>query len=191
MVSVIFFSPIAIYPSYFHTFRNYRVTTNAVFKAWCCLFNCSMEFSPATMNMLCGVIETTSVLLLALHFCSVQPHSLYNRCFLQVSFSMFSRKDFSNFCLRLLGTSGHLPLEATKVWTVVLTFLPVVQGQCWKTYLRFSMARINHLKMQSRSFLLWDVWFSLKSNSVIPLSQWPIWCTLGLVKALIQNPWYT
>ena len=30
--------------------------TDAVFKAWCCLFNSAVEFSPATMNMLyiCG-----------------------------------------------------------------------------------------------------------------------------------------
>ena len=28
--------------------------TDAVFKAWCCLFNSSVEFSPATMNMNCN-----------------------------------------------------------------------------------------------------------------------------------------
>jgi len=28
--------------------------TDAVFKAWCCLFNSSVEFSPATMNVLCA-----------------------------------------------------------------------------------------------------------------------------------------
>ena len=33
--------------------------TDAVFKAWCCLFNSSVEFSPATMNMLRVVIEST------------------------------------------------------------------------------------------------------------------------------------
>ena len=33
--------------------------TDAVFKARCCLFNSSMEFSPATMNMLCVVTEST------------------------------------------------------------------------------------------------------------------------------------
>ena len=33
--------------------------TDAVFKAWCCLFNSSVEFSPATTNMLCVVIEST------------------------------------------------------------------------------------------------------------------------------------
>ena len=32
---------------------------DAVFKAWCCLFNSSVEFSPATMNMLRVVIEST------------------------------------------------------------------------------------------------------------------------------------
>ena len=151
-----------------------------------------MEFSPATMNMLCGVIETTWGAIISFAF------------FVQFSYTVYTTDVFSRFpspcshgrtsqisvCV-CWGTCGHFPLKATKVWTVVLTFLPVVPGQCWKMYQRFSMARINHLKMQSRSFLLWDVWFSLKSNSVIPLSQWPIGCTLGLVKALIQNPWYT
>ena len=33
--------------------------TDAVFKAWCCLFNSAVEFSPATMNMHCVVIEST------------------------------------------------------------------------------------------------------------------------------------
>ena len=33
--------------------------TDAVFKAWCCLFNSSVEFSPTTMNMLYVVIEST------------------------------------------------------------------------------------------------------------------------------------
>ena len=33
--------------------------TGAVFKAWCCLFNFSVEFSPATMNMLCVLVEST------------------------------------------------------------------------------------------------------------------------------------
>ena len=33
--------------------------TDAVFKAWCCLFNSSVEFSPATMNMNCVLIEST------------------------------------------------------------------------------------------------------------------------------------
>ena len=33
--------------------------TDAVFKAWCCVFNSSVEFSPPTMNMLCVVIEST------------------------------------------------------------------------------------------------------------------------------------
>ena len=33
--------------------------TDAVFKAWCCLFNSSMDFSPAIMNVLCVVIEST------------------------------------------------------------------------------------------------------------------------------------
>ena len=32
---------------------------DAVFKAWCCLFNSSVEFSPLTMNMLYVVIEST------------------------------------------------------------------------------------------------------------------------------------
>ena len=32
---------------------------DAVFKAWCCLFNSSVEFLPLTMNMLCVVIEST------------------------------------------------------------------------------------------------------------------------------------
>ena len=33
--------------------------TDAVFKAWCCLFNCSVEFLPASVNMLCVVTEST------------------------------------------------------------------------------------------------------------------------------------
>ena len=33
--------------------------TNAVFKAWCCLFNSSVDFSPATMNMFCVVKESS------------------------------------------------------------------------------------------------------------------------------------
>ena len=33
--------------------------TNAVFKAWCCLFNSSVEFLPATMNIFCVLIECT------------------------------------------------------------------------------------------------------------------------------------
>ena len=33
--------------------------TDAVFKAWCCLFNSAVEFSPASMNMHCVVIEST------------------------------------------------------------------------------------------------------------------------------------
>ena len=33
--------------------------TDALFKAWCCLFNSFVEFSPATKNMLCVVIECT------------------------------------------------------------------------------------------------------------------------------------
>ena len=65
------------------------------------------------MNMLCRVIETMcSAVISFAFFFSVQPHSLYNRCFLQVSLSMFSRKDFSNFRLRVLRYLWALSTES-------------------------------------------------------------------------------
>ena len=39
--------------------------TNIVFKAWCCLFNSSIESSPATKNILCVVIESTCDVVIA------------------------------------------------------------------------------------------------------------------------------
>ena len=38
--------------------------TYSVFNAWCCLFNFSVEFSPATMNLLCVVIYNLRAVLL-------------------------------------------------------------------------------------------------------------------------------
>ena len=60
--------------------------TDAVFKAWCCLFNSSVEFSTATVNMLCVAIESMCDAVIGVdvaNCCGASNHKLGTPCLLE------------------------------------------------------------------------------------------------------------